>query len=102
MNQNAQRGSGTEAEAATEKNWKHGKCKDLIPYSRGGGGAAGGSGADFFFFFSRSGERFMPPPRDFRSGKGAWLGSRQNQTKMSGGLAKTDYERYLMSQNNPP
>ena len=39
------RGSGD----GSGKNWKHGKCKGLIPYVRGGGGAAGGSGADFFF-----------------------------------------------------
>ena len=46
----------------------------------------------------------MPPPRDFRCGKGAWLGSRQNLAKMSGGLNKTDYERliYLVSQSDPP
>ena len=49
----------------------------------------------FFFFFSRSGEQFMPPPRDFRSGKGAWLSSRKNQAKMPGDLNKTDYERLV-------
>ena len=57
---------------------EHGKCKGLILYARGGGGAAGGSGTDFFFFLPRSGERFMPPPWDFRGRKGAWLSSRQN------------------------
>ena len=51
---------------------------------------------NFFFFFPRSG--------DFGCGKGAWLGSRQNPTKKSGGLDKTDYERLirLVSQNNSP
>ena len=83
MNPYARRGSGAEGGAAAAKNWKRGKCEGLIPYARGGGGAAGGSGADFLF---RSGERFMSPPRDFRSGKGEWLGSRQNPAKMSGGL----------------
>ena len=34
----------------------------------------------------------MPPPRDFRSGKGAWLGSRQNSAKISEGLNKPGYE----------
>ena len=57
--------------------------------------------AEFFFC---SGERFMPPPQDFRSIKRTWLGSGQNQAKMSGGLDKTDYERlnHLVSENNPP
>ena len=45
-----------------------------------------------WIFFSRLRERFMPPPWGFRSGKGAWLGSQQNQAKMPGGLNKTDYE----------
>ena len=63
-------------------------------------------------------ERNSPPPppptplggtiqaaaADLHSGKGAWLGSRQNLAKMSGGLDKTDYERliHLVSQNDPP
>ena len=42
---------------------------------------------------SRSEERFMPPRRDFRGGKGTWLSSRQNLAKMSGGLNKGQYER---------
>ena len=46
----------------------------------------------------------MPPRRDFRSGKRAWLDSRQNQAKMSGGLDKTNYERliHLVSPSSPP
>ena len=95
--------------AAGEKRikWRHGKFKGVIRYARGGGGAAGGSGAEFFVlfcFFFRSGDRFMLPMRDFRSGKRAWLGSCQNEAKMSEGLDKTNYETliHLVSQNNPP
>ena len=55
------------------------------------------------FFFPHSEERYMPPPRHFRSGKGAWLGSRQNPTKTSGCLDKIDYEKLIdiVSQNGP-
>ena len=54
--------------------------------------------------FFHLGEQFMPRLRDFRSRKGAWLGSHQNLAKMSGGLQKTDSERliHLVSQNHPP
>ena len=46
----------------------------------------------------------MPPPLDFRSGKRAWLGFRQNQAKISAGLNRTDNEKliHLVSQNDPP
>ena len=46
----------------------------------------------------------MLPPWDFRSWKVAWLGSRQNLAKMSGGPNKIDYKGliHLVSQNNPP
>ena len=45
----------------------------------------------------------MPPPWDFRSRKGLWIGSCQSPAKMSGGLNKIDYSRIidLVSQNSP-
>ena len=40
--------------------------------------------------------RFMPPPpRDFRGRKGAWLSSRQNSAKRSGGPNKAGYEKFI-------
>ena len=80
-------GSGKKLETCMENV----KPKSLISYALGRGRAAGRSSPDFLFC---AGERFMPPLQDFRSGKGVWLGSYQNQAKMSGGVDKTDYERF--------
>ena len=54
--------------------------------------------------FFRLGKWFMVPRWDFHSEKGAWLGSHQNQAKMSGGLDKTNQKRliHLVSQSDPP
>ena len=59
--------------------------------------------AERIFFFPLGGT-IQAAAADLHSGKGAWLGSRQNLAKMSGGLDKTDYERLirLVSQNNSP
>ena len=59
----------------------------------------------FLFFFSSALESDSCRRRGtFAAERGAWLGSRQNLAKMSGGLDKTDYERliHLVSQNDPP
>ena len=55
-------------------------------------------------FFFPLGGAIHAAAMDFRCGKGAWLGSRKNLAKMSGGLDKTDYESLirLVSQNNSP
>ena len=55
-------------------------------------------------FFSARGSDSCSCYGTFAVEKGAWLSSRKNQTKMSGGLEKTDYERLIhpVSQNNPP
>ena len=46
----------------------------------------------------------MSPQCDFQGGKRAWLGSCQNQAKVSAGLDKTDFGRliHIVSQNDPP
>ena len=89
--------------AAAGRKWKNGNMENVKAcfHMRG---AEMEQQAEAAWIFFHSGDQFMLPLPDFRSRKGAWLGSHQNKAKMPGVLAKADYERWihLVSTNNPP